>query len=85
MSTKNTSNTETTTINDIIKGAFYHAINSCLNAENEEAARTLANAFNAECLGNAGEVPEGSRLMIFAKGFVLGLNEGLKVAEAKND
>lgn len=85
MNTKNTSNTETTTINDIIKGAFYHAINSCLNAENEGAARTLANAFNAECLGNAGEVPEGSRLMIFAKGFVLGLNEGLNVAEAKND
>lgn len=82
MNTKTTSNTENATIDRIIEGAFIHAMDSCLNDENKEAGRNLANRFNTICLENEGEVPDGSPLMIIAQGFILGLNEGLNIAAA---
>lgn len=73
MNTKSTS--ENATIDRIIEGAFLHAMDSSLTDENQEAARKLATGFYGA------EVPEGSPLMILAKGFILGMNEGLHVAE----
>ncbi len=83
MNTKNTS--ENATIDRIIKGAFFHAMDFYLHEENKESARTLANTFNSDYLGNAWEVPDGSPLMILAQGFILGVNEGLNLAAAIND
>ena len=81
MNTPNTS--DNATIDRIIEGAFIHAMDECLNDENKEAARTLANNFKRDYLDEGeggGEVPEGSPLFLIAQGFILGANEGLNLA-----
>ena len=80
MNTTNTSNTEKAIIDRVMVKAFIHATDYCLTDENKDAAQMLANALCAY-LGLGDKVQDGSPIMPFAAGFVLGMNEGLDLAK----
>ena len=63
------------TIDRIIERAFLHAMKEGTHEQNQEAARNLAAALIEA------EVPDKSPLLLIANGFILGMNEGLRLAE----
>ncbi len=65
---------EKATIDRIIEGAFLQAMKEEGGEGSKEAAQNLINSIFDK------EVPETSPLYNLALGFVLGFNEGLKIA-----
>ena len=89
MNTPNTTSTSNTTTKDteredferVILQCFAHALDEGLTTENKDEARTLAKTYHAEFIGE-GEAPrEGTPFFLLAQGFVLGMGEGLRLAE----
>lgn len=66
---------EKATIDRIFERAFLHAISDGADEQDKEAARNLARALLEK------EVPNNSPLLMLSTGFILGMKEGMLLAE----